>query len=48
MTSGEVFQKYQVLTGKVLSQRRVDQLYDTIQNLEKVSDVRELAELLVP
>ena len=48
MTTDEVLHKYQILAGKVLSQKRVVELQDTVQNLEEVSDVRKLAKTLVP
>ena len=48
MTTDEVLHKYQILAGKVLSQKRVAELQDTVQNLEEVSDVKKLAKLLVP
>ena len=48
MSDDEVIQKYNVLAGKVLSENRVADLHDRVLNLEKVSDVRELAKLLVP
>ena len=47
MTTDEVIDKYKILAGKVLSQERVDDLYDMVLNLEKVSDVRELSKLLL-
>ena len=48
MTTDEVIRKYKTLAGKVLKKKRVDELYDLVLNLEKVSDVRKLASLLVP
>lgn len=48
MTTDEVIRKYKTLAGKVLEKKRVDELYDVVLNLEKVSDVRKLASLLVP
>jgi 2-methylcitrate dehydratase PrpD len=48
MTSSELINKYQVLAGTVLSQKCVAELRDIVQKLEEVSDVRELAKLLVP
>ena len=47
MSDDEVIQKYKILAGKVLSVSRVADLHDMVLNLEKVSDVRELARLLV-
>jgi len=48
MSTEEVIHKYKILAGKVLSQKCVADLHDTVLNLEEVSDVRELAKLLVP
>jgi len=48
MSTDEVLRKYQTLTGKVLSQDRVAELQETVENLEKVANIRELARLLVP
>ena len=48
MRANEVLGKYQIMAGKVLRQKRVAKLHDMVQNLEKVSDMNELAELLVP
>lgn len=48
MTTEEVVRKFRILAGKALEQKRVDELYDRVLNLEKVSDVRTLASLLVP
>jgi 2-methylcitrate dehydratase PrpD len=47
MTADEVIDKYKILTGKVLAQKRVADLYEMVLNLEKVSDVREVSKLLV-
>ncbi len=44
----EKLRKYQILAGKVLGESRVAELQDVVQNLEKTSNVRDLAELLVP
>lgn len=48
MSTDEVIHKYRVLAGKVVSEKRVAELQDMVLNLEQVSDVRELAELLIP
>jgi len=48
MSDDEVIQKYRILAGKVLSESRVAALHESVLNLEKVSDVRELAKLLIP
>jgi aconitate decarboxylase len=48
MTTDEVIRKFKILAGKVLSQKRVDELYDTVLTLEKISEVKKLANLLVP
>ncbi|MFC2066025.1 MmgE/PrpD family protein [Chloroflexota bacterium] len=46
MTYDEVFQKYRILAGKVLSVEKVQQLMDMVQNLEQVSNVNTSADLL--
>ncbi len=46
MQTEEVVDKYRILAGKILSQERVSELMDMVQNLESVSDVRKLAGLL--
>lgn len=48
MSSDEVIQKYRILAGKVISQEKIENLYDIIQNLEKISDVRKLCTHLIP
>jgi len=48
MSHDEVIHKYEVLAGKVLNQNRVAELQAMVQNLEDVTDVRELIILLVP
>jgi 2-methylcitrate dehydratase PrpD len=47
MATNEVIQKYEILAGKVLDQKGVSRLQDRVMNLEKASDVREIAMLLV-
>jgi 2-methylcitrate dehydratase PrpD len=47
MTSDEVIDKYRILAGKVIGPNDVNGLYDMVQNLEKMSDVRELCPRLV-
>ena len=46
MATNEVLQKYKILAGKVLDQKGVTRLQDMVMNLEKASDVREIARLL--
>jgi 2-methylcitrate dehydratase PrpD len=46
MTYDEVFQKYRILAGKVLSGEKVQELMDMVQNLEDVSNVKDLAAML--
>ena len=46
MSADEVIKKFKVLACKVLPENTVDELYDAVLNLEKVSDVRTVAELL--
>ena len=48
MATDEVIRKYKILAGKVLRPKNVAELHDMVLNLEKVSDVRELAKLLSP
>ena len=48
MAADEVIQKYTILAGTVLRPRGVAELHGMALNLEKVSDVRELAKLLSP
>ncbi len=48
MSNDEILHKYQVLAGKVLSKSRVAELRDAVQNLEKASNIRDLAKLLMP
>jgi aconitate decarboxylase len=46
MATNEILQKYKILAGKVLDQKGVTRIQDMVMNLEKASDVRELARLL--
>jgi 2-methylcitrate dehydratase PrpD len=48
MSVDEVIYKYNILACRVLPQKRVHELHDVVLNLEQVSDVRELAKLLLP
>jgi hypothetical protein len=48
MSVDEVIYKYTILACRVLPQKRVHELHDVVLNLEQVSDVRELAKLLLP
>jgi len=48
VTADEVVRKFRILAGKALDSKRVDELYDRVLHLERVSDVRTLASLLVP
>ena len=48
MSADEVIHKYNILASRVLPQKRVHELHDVVLNLEQVSDVRELAKLLLP
>jgi 2-methylcitrate dehydratase PrpD len=43
MTADEVIAKYRILAGKVISKKNSDALYDQVQNLEKMADVRKLS-----
>jgi len=46
MTRDEVLQKFRLLASRVLSRPRVEQLEETLLNLEKLRDARKLAKLL--
>jgi aconitate decarboxylase len=46
MTVDEVFQKYRILTSKVSTSKSTQKLIDMVQNLEQVSDVNTLSQLL--
>ena len=48
MTTDEVVSKYKILAGKVLSEKRIEELQEMVENLEKVDNVNKLARLLVP
>lgn len=48
MTTNEVIEKYKILAGKVLSQNYVAKLHDLILNVEKLTDIRKLARMLIP
>ncbi|MDI7259276.1 MAG: MmgE/PrpD family protein [Thermodesulfobacteriota bacterium] len=48
MSADEINRKYQILASKALNQHRVAELKEMVFSLEKVSDVREVAELLIP
>ena len=46
MTRGEVLEKFHLLASRVLSRSRVEKLEDTLLNLEKLDDAREIGRLL--
>jgi 2-methylcitrate dehydratase PrpD len=46
MTREEVQQKFRLLAARVLSRFRVEQLEDTLLNLEKLDDAKKIAKLL--
>ena len=48
MTREEALQKFRLLASRVLSRTRVEQLEDTLLNLEKLPDARKIAKLLTP
>jgi 2-methylcitrate dehydratase PrpD len=48
MTRDEVLQKFRSLASRVLSRSRVEQLEETLLNLEKLSDARQIGKLLIP
>lgn len=47
MTRGEIMEKFRLLASRVLSPPRIEELEDTIQNLDRLEDASKLAELLV-
>ena len=47
MTTDEVIRKFKILAGKALDGKRVDELFDRVLNLEKISNVKTLAAILV-
>jgi len=48
MKRDEVLQKFRLLASRVLSRSRVDKLEDTLLNLERLDDARQIAKLLTP
>ncbi|MGH7929716.1 MAG: hypothetical protein ACREQV_18190, partial [Candidatus Binatia bacterium] len=46
MTREEVLRKFRLLAARVLSRSRVEKLEDTLLNLEKLDDARQIAKLL--
>jgi aconitate decarboxylase len=48
VTIDEIIRKFNILADKILARKQVAELQDTVLNLEQVSDVKELAGLLVP
>ena len=48
MKRDEVLQKFRLLSSRVLSRSRVDKLEDTLLNLERLDDARQIAKLLRP
>ena len=48
MTREEILQKFRLLASRVLSRFRVEKLEDTLLNLEKLNDARQIGKLLVP
>jgi 2-methylcitrate dehydratase PrpD len=46
MTREEALQKFRLLAARVLSRFRVEQLEDTLLNLEKLDDAKKIAKLL--
>lgn len=48
MTRDEVLRKFRLLASRVLSRPRVAKLEETLGNLEKLDDAREIAKLLTP
>jgi aconitate decarboxylase len=48
MTREEILQKFRLLASRVLSRFRVEKLEDTLLNLEKLNDARQIGKLLAP
>jgi 2-methylcitrate dehydratase PrpD len=46
MSREEVLQKFRLLASRVLSRSRVEQLEDTLLNLDKLHDARKIGKLL--
>jgi hypothetical protein len=46
MQREEVLQKFRLLASRVLSRSRVSKLEDTLLNLERLDDARQIAMLL--
>jgi 2-methylcitrate dehydratase PrpD len=46
MTEDEVVQKFALLASRVLSSSRVERLRDTLLNLEKLDDARQIGKLM--
>ena len=46
MTQEEVLKKFDVLASRVLSRSRVEKLRDTLLNLEKLDDAKQIGKLL--
>ncbi|MGH7794046.1 MAG: MmgE/PrpD family protein, partial [Candidatus Binatia bacterium] len=46
MTREEVLRKFRLLASRVLSRSRIEKLEDTLLNLEKLDDARQIAKLL--
>jgi 2-methylcitrate dehydratase PrpD len=46
MNEEEILQKFALLASRVLSSSRVEKLRDTLLNLEKLDDAREIGKLL--
>jgi hypothetical protein len=48
MTREEVLQKFRLLASRVLPPFRVEKLEETLLNLEKLADARQIGKLLTP
>jgi 2-methylcitrate dehydratase PrpD len=48
MTQEEVRQKFRLLASRVLSRHRVEELEDTVLNLEKLGDSKKIGKLVTP
>jgi hypothetical protein len=46
MTQDEVLRKFRLLASRVLAKSRIAKLEETLLNLEKLDDARQIAKLL--
>jgi aconitate decarboxylase len=48
LTSQEIESKFRRLAGKIVSAKKVQEIYQTIQNVETISSITELSRCLIP